>query len=223
MMSVVNMVQALNYALDHAMHKDKHVVLLGQDIGVNGGIFRVTKNLIEKYGANRVIDMPLSETLIAGMAVGMATQGLKPIAEFQFMGFMYAGLDQIINHASRFRNRSQGSITCPVVYRMPYGGGVRAPEHHSESMEALLCHIPGLRVVSPSSPASAYGLLLAAIENPDPVIFLEPLKQYHTLKENVNMDGNSLPLDQASVICEGKDITLIAWGAMVTEAKSAKE
>ncbi len=211
------MAEALNQAIMYEMNQDENVVLLGEDVGLNGGVFRITVGLQEKFGTERVIDTPLSETMISGLAVGMAVQGLKPIAEFQFMGFIYPGFDHIISHASRMRNRTRGRLTCPIVYRAPYGGGIHAPEHHSESTEALFAHIPGIRVVIPSSPARAYGLLLASIRNPDPVVFLEPKRIYRLVKQNVPDNGEALPLDQAFVLKEGKDITLISWGAMINE------
>lgn len=217
----INIIQAINYALDHALKADNDVILLGQDIGKNGGVFRASINLENIYGSDRVIDMPLAENLIAGAAVGMACQGLKPIAELQFMGFIYPAIDQIINHASRMRNRTRGRLTCPIVYRAPYSGGIGAPEHHSESTEAMFAHIPGIRVVIPSSPARAYGLLLAAINNPDPVIFLEPKKIYRNVKQKVLLDGKEFPLDRAFLMKEGNDITIISWGATLYEALKA--
>ena len=220
-MSMMTMVDAINAALLFEMEQDENVVILGEDVGVNGGVFRATVGLQDKFGKERVFDTPLSETLISGMAVGMAAQGLKPIAEFQFLGFIYPGLDQIINHASRLRNRTRGRLSCPIVYRAPFGGGIHAPEHHSESTEALFAHIPGLRVVIPSSPARAYGLLLASIRNPDPVVFLEPKRIYRMHKQEIENNGAALPLDQSFVLREGSDVTLISWGAMLHETKMA--
>ena len=213
----ITLIEAINQALFFEMARDDTVVLLGEDIGANGGVFRATQGLFEQFGKERVLDTPLAEAMIAGISIGMAAQGLKPIAEFQFMGFMYSALDQIISHASRLRHRTRGRITCPVVYRAPYGGGIRAPEHHSESTEALFAQIPGLRVLIPSSPAKAYGLLLAAIRNPDPVIFLEPTRLYRKFKEDVPNDGQALPLDRCFILQEGQDITLVSWGAMLQE------
>lgn len=218
---MMTMVDAINAALLFEMEQDENVVILGEDVGVNGGVFRATVGLQDKFGKERVFDTPLSETLISGMAVGMAAQGLKPIAEFQFLGFIYPGLDQIINHASRLRNRTRGRLSCPIVYRAPFGGGIHAPEHHSESTEALFAHIPGLRVVIPSSPARAYGLLLASIRNPDPVVFLEPKRIYRMHKQEIENNGAALPLDQSFVLREGSDVTLISWGAMLHETKMA--
>lgn len=213
----ITLVEAVNQALHYEMAQDKDVVIFGQDIAVNGGVFRATVGLHEKFGGERVLDTPLAESMISGMAVGMAAQGLKPVAEFQFMGFIYSGLDHILSHAARLRNRTRGRLSCPVVYRAPYGGGIHAPEHHSESTEAMFAHIPGLRVVIPSSPARAYGLLLAAIRNPDPVIFLEPKRIYRWVKQQVPDNGEALPLDKCFVLREGSDITLVTWGAMIKE------
>jgi 2-oxoisovalerate dehydrogenase E1 component beta subunit len=222
-MAEITLAEAVNQALAYEMAADKDVILLGEDIGVNGGVFRVTVGLLNKFGADRVIDTPLAESMIAGLAVGMAAQGLKPVAEFQFMGFIYPGLDQILCHAARMRNRTRGRLTCPIVYRAPFGGGIHAPEHHSESTEALFAHIPGLRVVIPSSPARAYGLLLAAIRDPDPVIFLEPKRIYRMVKQNVPDDGKALPLDKCFVLREGSDVTLISWGASTHETLLAAD
>lgn len=208
----VTLVEAVNLALTRAMADDESVVVLGEDIATNGGVFRATVGLRERFGYKRVMDTPLAENLIAGTAVGMATQGLRPVAEFQFMGFIYAGLEQIISHAARMRNRTRGRLHCPLVYRAPFGGGIHAPDHHSESTEALFAHIPGLRVVIPSSPQRAYGLLLAAIRNPDPVIFLEPKRIYRAVTRNVTDNGEALPLDTCFTLREGDDVTLISWG-----------
>lgn len=219
----LTLVEAINLALDHAMAEDPDVVLLGEDIGVNGGVFRATLGLQQKYGPRRVLDTPIAEALIAGVAVGMASQGLKPVAEIQFMGFMHAAMEQLVSHASRLRNRTRGRLTCPLVLRMPVGGGIRAPEHHSESLEAMLAHIPGLRVVMASSPARAYGLLLAAIRDPDPVIFLEPTRLYRAVKQPVPDDGVALPLDRCFVLREGRDLTLVSWGSQLPDCLRAAE
>ncbi len=219
----VTLVEGINLALARALADDPDVVVLGEDVGVNGGVFRATVGLQERFGALRVQDTPLAEGLIAGMSVGMAAQGLKPVAEIQFMGFVYPALDQIANHMARQRNRTRGRLTCPVVIRMPHGGGIHAPEHHSESLEVLLCHHAGLRVVCPTSPARAYGLLLAAIRDPDPVIFLEPTRLYRMVRQDVVDDGIALPLDRAEVLREGDDVTLVAWGAMIHETRQAAE
>jgi pyruvate dehydrogenase E1 component beta subunit len=217
-MAEITLVEAVNLALHHEMARDPDVVVLGEDVGVNGGVFRATVGLLEKFGPLRVMDTPLAETVIAGMAVGMAAQGLKPVAEIQFSGFAYSTLDHLINHASRLRNRTRGRLTCPIVLRMPNGGGIHAPEHHSESVETFFAHVPGLRVVVPSSPKRAYGLLLAAIRDPDPIVFLEPTRLYRLVRQEVADDGTALALDACHVAREGTDITLVAWGAMVHEA-----
>lgn len=219
----VTLVESINLALGRALAEDPDVVVLGEDVGVNGGVFRATVGLQERFGALRVLDTPLAEGVIAGMSIGMASQGLKPVAEIQFMGFLYPALDQIANHMARLRNRTRGRLTCPVVIRMPHGGGIHAPEHHSESLEVLLCHHAGLRVVCPTSPARAYGLLLAAIRDPDPVVFLEPTRLYRMMKQDVVDDGTALPLDRAEVVREGDDVTLVTWGAMIHETRQAAE
>lgn len=222
-MSKITLVEAVNQALSYEMAQDPNVIVLGEDIGKNGGVFRATVGLLDKYGPERVLDTPLAETMISGMAVGMATQGLKPVAEFQFMGFIYPAIDHILNHAARMRNRTRGRLSCPIVYRAPFGGGIHAPEHHSESTEALFAHIPGVRVVIPSSPARAYGLLLASIRDPDPVIFLEPKRIYRLVKQEVPDNGEALPLDKCFILREGSDITFITWGAMIKETFEAAE
>jgi 2-oxoisovalerate dehydrogenase E1 component beta subunit len=219
----ITLVEAVNQALYYAMAEDENVIVLGEDVGKNGGVFRATVGLQQRFGTERVMETPLAETMIAGLAVGMAAQGLRPVAEFQFMGFSYSGIDQIINHAARLRNRTRGRLTCPIVYRMPHGGGIHAPEHHSESTEALYAHIPGLRVVIPSSPARAYGLLLAAIRDPDPVIFLEPTRLYRLVKQNVPDNGQALPLDKCFILREGSDVTLVSWGAALHETLQAAD
>ncbi|MCS5563424.1 MAG: alpha-ketoacid dehydrogenase subunit beta [Oleiphilaceae bacterium] len=219
----ITLVEAVNMALAWEMARDDSVVVLGEDVATNGGVFRATVGLKERFGFRRVMDTPLAENLIAGTAVGMATQGLKPVAEFQFMGFIYAGMEQIVSHAARMRNRTRGRLHCPLVYRAPFGGGIHAPEHHSESTEALFAHIPGLRVVIPSSPQRAYGLLLAAIRNPDPVIFLEPKRIYRAVTQRVANNGEALPLDTGFTLREGEDVTLITWGACVMETLQAAD
>src|ERR1700744_730243 len=220
-MANITMLEAITRAHAWEMSHDPTVVVLGEDIGVNGGVFRATAGLQEQFGKLRVQDTPLAEGMIAGMAIGMATQGPKPVGEIQFMGFICPALDQIANHMARLRNRTRGRLTCPIVIRMPHGGGIHAPEHHSESLEAMLAHHPGLRVVCPSSPARAYGLLLAAIRDPDPVIFLEPARMYRLVKQEVADDGQALPLDVCYRLREGSDVTIVTWGAMVTEALKA--
>lgn len=213
----LTLVEAVNQALAWEMAHDDSVVVFGEDVGVNGGVFRATVGLQEKFGAERVFDTPLAEAMIAGLSVGMATQGFKPVPEIQFMGFIYPALDQIISHASRMRNRTRGRLTCPMVLRAPFGTGIRAPEHHSESTEALFAHMPGVRVVIPSSPVRAYGLLLSAIRDPDPVVFLEPKRIYRAFRQEVPDNGEGLPLDKAFVTRPGTDVTLISWGASALE------
>ncbi len=222
-MTKITLVEAVTQALAYELAHDENVVLLGEDIGLNGGVFRATDGLQARFGSNRVMDTPLAESMIAGLTIGMAAQGLKPVAEFQFMGFSYPGLDNILNHAARLRNRTRGRLHCPAVFRMPFGGGIHAPEHHSESTEALYAHIPGLHVVIPSSPARAYGLLLAAIRSPDPIIFLEPKRIYRLVKQEVPDNGVALPFEKAFVLREGSDVTLISWGASMHETQQAAE
>jgi pyruvate dehydrogenase E1 component beta subunit len=220
-MADTTLVGAVNLALARAMEEDERVLVLGEDVGVNGGVFRATEGLHARFGAERVIDAPLAELAIGGVAVGMAAAGLRPVAEIQFMGFIYPTLDQMLSHASRLRNRTRGRLTCPMVLRAPFGGGIHAPEHHSESTEALFIHIPGLRVVVPSSPKRAYGLLLAAIRDPDPVVFLEPKRLYRAFRQDVEDDGNALELDRCFVLREGHDLTMVTWGAMIQETLEA--
>jgi 2-oxoisovalerate dehydrogenase E1 component beta subunit len=216
-MAQITLVEAVNLALARAMAADNDVLLLGEDIGRDGGVFRATLGLIDKFGAERVIDTPLAENLIIGMAIGMAVEGLKPVCEIQFSGFAYATIDQLLNHAGRMRHRTQGRLSCPLVLRTPCGAGIHPPEHHSESPDAMFAHIPGIRVVYPSSPKRAYGLLLAAIHDPDPVVFLEPTRLYRLFKEEVADDGEALPLDTCFTLREGTDLTLVSWGAMIYE------
>jgi pyruvate dehydrogenase E1 component beta subunit len=220
-MANVAMVEAVTMALAWEMAHDPSVVVLGEDVGINGGVFRATAGLAQRFGDERVIDTPLAEAMIAGLSIGMAAQGMKPVAEAQFMGFIYPMVDQMVCHAARLRHRTRGRMSCPMVLRAPFGGGIHAPEHHSESTEALFAHIPGLRVVIPSSPSRAYGLLLAAIRDPDPVVFLEPKRIYRLNKEEVPDDGEELPLDVCFTLRDGSDITLVTWGAMVKETLEA--
>jgi 2-oxoisovalerate dehydrogenase E1 component beta subunit len=222
-MPKVTMIEAIAMAQAWELEHDASVVVLGEDVGKSGGVFRATSGLFERFGADRVQDTPLAENMIAGMCVGMAAQGMKPVAEIQFMGFIYPAIDQIVNHMSRLRHRTRGRMTCPVVLRMPHGGGIHAPEHHSESVESMLAHVPGLRVVCPSSPARAYGLLLAAIRDPDPVIFLEPARIYRLVKQEVPDDGAALPLDVCFTLREGDDVTIVTWGAMSADVMKAAE
>jgi len=209
------MVQAINLALKEEMRRDKNVVLLGEDVGKDGGVFRISEGLIDEFGAERIMDTPLAESVIAGAAIGMALYGLKPVAEIQFMGFIYPAFDQIFSHASRIRSRSRGRFTCPIVVRTPYGAGIKAPELHSESTEAFFCHMPGIKVVVPSSPYNAKGLLIASIRDPDPVIFLEASRLYRSIKEEVPEGEYSIPLGKARIVQEGKAVTILAWGAML--------
>lgn len=220
-MARLNMVQAINLALSEEMAKDKDVIVLGEDVGRDGGVFRVTEGLLERFGPERVMDTPLSELGIIGAAIGMAAYGLKPVCEIQFMGFIYSAIEQIFSHAGRLRSRSRGRFSCPLVIRTPYGIGIKAPELHSESSEALFCHMPGVKVVVPSTPYSAKGLLKSAIRDPDPVIFLEPSRLYRSIKTDVPEDDFALPLGKAQLLQEGADITVVAWGAMVHRAMEA--
>ena len=222
-MAKLNMVEAINLALREEMEKDDRIVILGEDVGREGGVFRVTDGLQGKFGEDRVVDTPLAESGIVAVAFGMAVYGIRPIAEIQFEGFLYPCLDQINNHIGRIRNRSRGRFTCPLVIRVPYGGGIHAPEHHSDSPEALLAHIPGIKVVIPSTPYEAKGLLLSSIRDPDPVIFLEPKRIYRAIREEVPEGDDTIPLGKARMVQEGKDVTIIAWGAMVREALNAAE
>jgi pyruvate dehydrogenase E1 component beta subunit len=222
-MAKLNLVEALNMALREEMERDNRVILLGEDVGKEGGVFRVTDGLQQKFGVDRVVDTPLAESGIVGIALGMAVNGLRPIAEIQFEGFLYPCLDQINNHLGRMRNRSRGRFTCPLVIRFPYGGGIHAPEHHSDSPEAILAHIPGIKVVIPSTPYEAKGLLLSCIRDPDPVLFMEPKRIYRAIREDVPEGDYAIPLGKAEVVREGKDVTVIAYGAMVRESVSASE
>ena len=222
-MPEATLVEAINLALARAMTDDQRVIQLGEDIGKDGGVFRATDGLLARFGPERVLDTPLAEAAIAGVSIGLAAQGFRPVAEIQFMGFAYATIDQLLNHAARLRTRTRGRLTCPMVVRTPCGAGIHAPEHHSESGEACFTNIPGLRVVIPSSPQRGYGLLLAAIRDPDPVVFLEPTRLYRAFREAVADDGNGLPLDQCFRLREGSDVTLVGWGAVVREMLTAAE
>ena len=222
-MPEINLVQAVNLALARAMAEDVNVLVLGEDVAAEGGVFRATEGLLARFGGDRVLDTPLAENAIAGLSVGLAAQGFRPVAEIQFTGFIYPAIDQLVNHAARLRTRTRGRLSCPMVVRSPAGGGIRAIEHHSESPEAMFAHIPGLRVVIPSSPARAYGLLLAAIRDPDPVVFLEPTRLYRAAREEVDDDGAALPLDRCFVLREGSDITFVTWGATIKETMAAAD
>lgn len=216
-MPEVTFVQAVNQALMYEMNADERVLVLGEDVAATGGVFRATEGLVERYGADRVIDTPISETVIAGLGIGLAAEGMRPVVEIQFTGFIYPAMDQLLNHASRLRNRTRGRLTCPMVLRAAGGGLIKSPEHHSDTPEALLATIPGLKVVVPSTPAQAYGLLLAAIRDPDPVVVLETSRLYRSLREDVPDDGVALPIGMSFVRREGTDLTLVSWGGMVPE------
>lgn len=216
-MAAITLIEAITQALAYEMKHDENVIVLGEDVGINGGVFRATAGLQQIFGDQRVLDTPLDETTIAGLTVGLATQGMKPVAEAQFDGFMYPMIDHIVCHAARMRYRTRGRLTCPMVLRVPWGGGIRAPEHHSEANESIFTNVPGLRVVMPSSPQRAYGLLLAAIRDPDPVIFFEPKRIYRQYKEEVPDDGEALPLDVCFVLRDGSDVTLVSWGSQIKE------
>lgn len=222
-MAAITLIEALTQAMAYEMRRDPSVLVLGEDVGINGGVFRATSGLIQEFGPDRILDTPLDETTIAGLTVGLAAQGMKPIAEAQFDGFMYPMVDHIICHAARLRYRTRGRMSCPMVLRVPWGGGIRAPEHHSEANEAIFTNVPGLRVVMPSSPQRAYGLLLAAIRDPDPVIFFEPKRIYRQYKEEVPDDGEALPLDVCFVLRDGSDVTLVTWGSQVKETLEAAD
>lgn len=222
-MALVTLIEAVTMAMAHEMAKDSNIVVIGEDVGKNGGVFRATEGLQAKFGEERVIDTPLAEAMIAGLAVGMAAQGMRPVPEIQFMGFVFPAFNQIVTAAARMRNRTRGRLTMPMTIRMPYGGGIHAPEHHSESTEALFAHIPGLKVVIPSNPSRAYGLLLAAMRDPDPVLFLEPKRVYRAVKHEVEDNGEAYPLETCFLDREGSDVTLISWGGMMHETLLAAE
>ena len=222
-MAKLNMVKALNLALLQEMERDDDIVIIGEDVGVDGGVFRVTEDLHRKFGGKRVIDSPLAEAGIIGTAVGMALYGLKPVCEIQFSGFAFQCFHQIENHVARYRNRTQGRFHVPMVIRMPFGGGVRALEHHSESEEQFYAHIPGLKMVIPSGPRNGRALLVSALRDPDPVIFFEHKALYHAAKEEVPDEAETMPLGRAHVDREGRDLTLIAWGGMVRVAREAAD
>lgn len=215
------MVNAINNALDIKLAEDKSVMVYGEDVGVEGGVFRVTEGLQKKYGPERVFDSPLAESGIVGTAIGMSVAGLRPVVEMQFCGFIYPAFNQIISHATRMRNRTRGRYETPMVIRMPYGGGINALEHHSESMEAIFGHIPGLIVVVPSTPHDAKGMLISAIESNDTILFMEPKRLYRAIKQEVSEDKYTIPLGKASVLSPGKDVTVVAYGAMVREVQKA--
>jgi pyruvate dehydrogenase E1 component beta subunit len=215
------MIEAINSAMHELMARDDRVVVLGEDVGVDGGVFRATVNLIDKFGPTRVIDTPLAESAIVGAAIGMAIYGMKPIAEIQFEGFMFKAFDHVYSHASRIRRRSGGGFSAPLVIRAPYGAGVRALEHHSDAPEALFAHLPGLKVVIPSTPSDAKGLLISAVEDPDTVIFLEPKRLYRLFKEQVPDGDYRVPIGKARIVREGSDISIVTYGGMVQVCEKA--
>ncbi|MBI2144709.1 alpha-ketoacid dehydrogenase subunit beta [Candidatus Woesearchaeota archaeon] len=217
----MNLIQAVNSGLKCAMEGDASVVVLGEDVGMDGGVFRATEGLLKKFGPARVMDTPLAESGIVGVAIGMAVAGLRPVPEIQFSGFLYMAYGQLVNHAARVRNRSRGKFTCPLVVRTPYSGGIRALEHHSESLEAIYAHVPGLKVVIPSSPYDAKGLLISAIKGNDPVVFMEPSRLYRAVKEEVPEGSYTVPIGKAKIVKEGSQITVISWGSMLQQTRLA--
>lgn len=220
-MKVMNMVNAINQALELKLEEDKNIIVYGEDVGVEGGVFRVTEGLQEKFGVERVFDSPLAESGIVGTAVGMAAAGLRPVVEMQFSGFALPAFNQIVSHVARMNNRSRGKYNMPIIIRMPYGGGINALEHHSESLEAVWGHIPGLKVVIPSTPHDAKGLLIAALESKDPIVFMEPKRIYRAIKQEVSEEKFTVPIGKAKVVNQGTDITVVAYGAMVREVQKA--
>lgn len=220
-MANLTLVQAITLGLQQEMEKDSRVVCLGEDVGLNGGVFRVTEGLQKRFGKDRVIDTPLSESGIMGSAIGLAMAGMRPIPEIQFEGFMGPAYDQLVNHAARFRNRTRGAITVPLTVRVPVGGGIHAPEFHSDSPEAIYTHNPGLKVVMPCTPSDAKGLLISAIRDPDPVIFFEPKRVYRSFKEEVSEDEYLIPIGKAKIVSEGTDLTIVSWGASVFQCLEA--
>jgi pyruvate dehydrogenase E1 component beta subunit len=215
--------QAVRDAMRDEMARDKSVLVLGEDVGVDGGVFRATDGLLEQFGPERVLDTPLAESAIIGTSVGLAATGLRPVAEIQFMGFVYPAINQLLSHAARMRHRTRGRLTVPMVVRMPYGGGIHPPEHHSESYESLFIHSPGIKVVVPSTPYDTKGLLISSIRDDDPVLFMEPKKIYRAFREEVPSEAYTVPLGKARIAREGRDVTLIAWGAMVRVCLDAAE
>ena len=222
-MANLNLVQAINLALIQEMEKDDRVLLLGEDVGVNGGVFRVTEGLHARFGARRVVDTPLAESGIIGTSIGLAMAGLRPIPEIQFDGFLGPAYDQICSHAARMRTRTRGAFTVPLTIRVPVGGGIHAPELHSDSPEAIYSHQPGLKVVMPSSPYDAKGLLISSIRDPDPVIFFEPKRVYRAFREEVPEDEYTIPIGKARVVCEGTELTIVSWGASVLQCMESIE
>ncbi len=222
-MANLTLVQAINLALIQEMEKDDRVLLLGEDIGLNGGVFRATEGLFQRFGGDRVVDAPLAESGIMGTAIGLAMAGLRPIPEIQFEGFLGPAFDQLTNQAARFNSRTRGGLTCPLVLRVPVGGGIHAPELHSDSPEAIYTHTPGLKVVMPSSPYDAKGMLISAIRDPNPVIFFEPKRIYRAFREEVPEDEYLVPIGKARTVCEGEELTMVSWGATVIQCMNAIE
>jgi pyruvate dehydrogenase E1 component beta subunit len=222
-MANLTLVQAINLALVQEMERDDRVLLLGEDIGLNGGVFRATEGLFQRFGGDRVVDAPLAESGIMGTAIGLAIAGLRPIPEIQFEGFMGPAFDQLTNQCARIHSRTRGGLTCPLVLRVPVGGGIHAPEHHSDSPEAIYTHTPGLKIVMPSSPYDAKGLLISAIRDPDPVIFFEPKRIYRAFREEVPEDEYLVPIGEARTVCEGEELTMVSWGATVIQCMNAIE
>lgn len=220
-MANLTLVQAINLALTQEMEADPRVVILGEDVGKNGGVFRVTEGLQARFGADRVVDTPLAESGIMGTAIGLAMAGMRPIPEIQFEGFLGPAYDQLVNHAARFRTRTRGAITVPLTIRVPVGGGIHAPELHSDSPEAIYAHTPGLKVVMPSTPYDAKGMLISAIRDPDPVLFFEPKRIYRAFREEVPEDEYTVPIGQAKIVTEGTDLTVVSWGASVVQCLEA--
>lgn len=222
-MANLTLVQAINLALIQEMEKDERVLLLGEDIGLNGGVFRATEGLFQRFGGDRVVDSPLAESGIVGTAIGLAMGGLRPIPEIQFEGFMGPAFDQLTNQCARTNTRTRGGLTCPLVLRVPVGGGIHAPELHSDSPEAIYTHTPGLKIVMPSSPYDAKGLLISAIRDPDPVVFFEPKRIYRAFREEVPEDEYTVPIGKARMVCEGDELTMVTWGASVIQCMNAIE
>ncbi|MCB9838915.1 MAG: alpha-ketoacid dehydrogenase subunit beta [Phycisphaeraceae bacterium] len=222
-MANLTLVQAINLALTQEMEADESVVLLGEDVGLNGGVFRVTEGLQQRFGEHRVVDTPLAESGIMGAAIGLAMNGIKSVPEIQFEGFLGPAYDQLVNHAARYRSRSRGAITVPMTVRVPVGGGIHAPELHSDSPEAIYAHTPGLKVVMPSSPYDAKGLLISAIRDPDPVLFFEPKRIYRAFREEVPEDEYTVPIGKAKIVEEGTDVTVVTWGAMTIQCINAMD
>ncbi|WP_432357228.1 alpha-ketoacid dehydrogenase subunit beta [Sporosarcina sp. UB5] len=220
---LMTMIQAINSGMETMLEEDERTIILGEDIGKNGGVFRATEGLVEKFGEDRVVDTPLSEAGIIGTAIGLAVNGFRPVAEIQFLGFIYPAYEQIMSHVSRIRMRTMGSFTVPMVIRAPYGAGIRAPEIHSDSTESLFTHMPGMKVVCPSGPYDAKGLLIAAMEDPDPVLMLEPMRNYRAQREDVPVGNYTVEIGKGKIVREGTDVTIIAWGAMVAVAEKAAE